>query len=159
MKCKKARRKLNAFLDGELSVREADRVRQHLEACEQCAEELRALERLNGLLQLLPSPRFAVGLVAAIRRRAEGQLEVNRRPAAIAGLLPERVVTAVAAALLMAVGLLAGGLMGSSISAAEVAQLRAQAQMAEADLGLGSLGAAPPTSVAAAYLELTGEGN
>jgi anti-sigma factor RsiW len=43
MKCEEVKTRLTAYLDGELSVAEADAVREHLSACEQCAAEYKAL--------------------------------------------------------------------------------------------------------------------
>lgn len=51
MNCKTARANLSAFIDGELSMSRADRVREHLLACPECAhaaDETRRLQQIAG---------------------------------------------------------------------------------------------------------------
>jgi anti-sigma factor RsiW len=48
------RENLSAYLDGELSARDRERVRQHLEQCEACQWDLRTLQQTVGLLRSLP---------------------------------------------------------------------------------------------------------
>ena len=158
MKCRKASQKLNAYLDGELSQRTAAGVREHLEVCAQCAGELAEMERLNRALGADLGVERSLGLAVRIRRRAQ-ERAARRQPVPIGALLRVRLATAVAAVLVMGVGVTIGGLMSSSVSAIEVAREGAWGPMADADLQLSSLSAAPPTSMAAVLLELGGDGN
>lgn len=48
---------LSAYMDGELSPREHERVRQHLERCADCRRELQGLERTVAVLHRLPRAR------------------------------------------------------------------------------------------------------
>ena len=49
---------LNAYLDGELSGSQLQRVDSHLAECEVCQRELKSLEMLSGLLKEVPAPEF-----------------------------------------------------------------------------------------------------
>lgn len=54
MTCKHARKKLSAFLDGELVPEEASRIEQHLASCPGCGSEARALTATYQLLERCP---------------------------------------------------------------------------------------------------------
>jgi anti-sigma factor RsiW len=61
--CEHIEDSLGVWLDGELSLAEAEMIRLHLESCTQCAEKRRQLEKLNASLKsLLDSniPQLAV---------------------------------------------------------------------------------------------------
>ena len=49
---------LNAYLDGELHGNRLQHVEAHLTECRACQSELKALERLSGLLHEIPAPEF-----------------------------------------------------------------------------------------------------
>lgn len=77
MSCRGVRRRLSAFLDGELRAPEAGRVDEHLGACAACAEHVRSLRiALDALADL---PRLGGG--EEIASRVFDRLEMeNRRP-------------------------------------------------------------------------------
>jgi hypothetical protein len=104
------RRQLSEYLEGDLSERDEERVRAHLEECAECGAELRVLRRLVRELRELGSvepPRDLADAVVARLRAGEG-----RRPRLRLGFL-ERLsaswmVPLVAAAGLGAIALLEG---------------------------------------------------
>jgi hypothetical protein len=49
---------LNAYLDGELNSGHLHRIEAHLAECQACQSELKAFERLSGLLHEIPAPEF-----------------------------------------------------------------------------------------------------
>jgi anti-sigma factor RsiW len=51
--CEHIEDSLGVWLDGELSLAEAEMIRLHLESCTQCAEKRRQLEKLNASLKSL----------------------------------------------------------------------------------------------------------
>jgi anti-sigma factor RsiW len=72
MTCKHARKKLSAFLDGELLSEEASRIEQHLAICPACSREARALTATYQLLERCPQPlrtESGAGLPSADDRR------------------------------------------------------------------------------------------
>jgi len=70
------RETLVAYLDGELSTAEADAVRIHLEACEDCREYARLLSRSYDALRYLDVPEAPADMAAGIRARARRRSRV-----------------------------------------------------------------------------------
>jgi len=62
MKCHNIQKRLSAYQDGELDLREQEQVRGHLLSCRACREQFAELERvwqtLEGLEQVHPDPWF-----------------------------------------------------------------------------------------------------
>jgi anti-sigma factor RsiW len=56
MTCKRIRKKLSAFLDGEVSSAEGSWIEQHLAICTECGSEARALTATYQLLERCPQP-------------------------------------------------------------------------------------------------------
>lgn len=157
MDCKELSLKLNAYLDGELSGQMAARVREHLQACPRCAEEMDELRLVKRTLDAVPGAALAPDFATRIRKQAEERQKARTRLIPI-GLRLVRLPAAIAATLLIVAGLLLGGLMGSSVSAIETARQSSGAQAyEELDLQIDSLSAIPSASLTAAYMELTDE--
>jgi anti-sigma factor (TIGR02949 family) len=76
--CEDVFRRLDDYLDRELSAEEMEQVADHLEACAQCAQEqrfeARVLETIRGKLRHLQAPDLLIKRVAKIleqeRKRA-----------------------------------------------------------------------------------------
>ena len=75
MTCGGVRRRLSAYLDGDLRPAEAGRVGVHLEACAECAARWRALRSALGALSALPRLEGSDGMAARVLDR----LELERR--------------------------------------------------------------------------------
>ena len=151
MNCKRITKELNAYVDGELSPRQASQVERHLEQCPQCARRRDELLRLNQALEVLPDLGSPAGFRARLRALAREHAGAGRKVATILPLPRVRLATAAAAALVLAAGLLLGGFMSGSISAAKASHRR----MARAyEVEFGSLDTMPLTSLAAAYLQV-----
>jgi hypothetical protein len=85
------RRRLSAYLEGELGLREEARLESHLFECAPCAAELRALRRAVELLRALPAPEPSRDLGAAViarLRAGEGQPSRIRSPWFLRGAAP-----------------------------------------------------------------------
>ncbi len=75
MRCRKAQRKLEAMLGGELSRREHERVDKHLARCAECAAALRRLRRMRTLLAARRTPPVPDGFQARLLSRARERTE------------------------------------------------------------------------------------
>lgn len=112
MHCSEIRKKLNAFVDKELSFHEAERVTDHLGQCPACRREAGVLERLAANLEALPviqAPRgFSRNAVRAFRAdfKLPGMMEWWQS-------LSLAMRSAVCGAALA--GLLCGAILGTSI--------------------------------------------
>jgi anti-sigma factor RsiW len=73
MTCKRIRKKLSAFLDGEVSPEEGGRIEQHLAICPACATEARALTATYQLLERCPQ-----ALLCSLRSRSRLQAPGSR---------------------------------------------------------------------------------
>jgi hypothetical protein len=71
MKCSHARAQFSSYLDRDLSFQEEADLRQHLEDCPGCAEEMTRLERVQGLLRGLPQTDPGPGFYQSVRARID----------------------------------------------------------------------------------------
>ncbi|MDI7274859.1 MAG: zf-HC2 domain-containing protein, partial [Anaerolineae bacterium] len=88
---------LSALLDGQISPRDEERLRRHLEQCEECQWDLRTLERTVALVRALPRVKAPRSFQIAPTVPAPS-LPFWMRPWAYGAL---RAATGVAAALLV----------------------------------------------------------
>jgi len=62
---------LSALLDGELKPDEQDRIREHVDSCDQCGAEYDELLRTRDLVRGLPSLEPPIDFVATVVRRRQ----------------------------------------------------------------------------------------
>jgi anti-sigma factor RsiW len=98
---------LNAFIDGELSIAEAQSAQQHLEGCHTCALRTLAAMQLKAATAGT-SERFAASTDVLARLGAQLRPQAAEKPQAKARVLPFRAAafSAIAAALVLAVSVL-----------------------------------------------------
>jgi len=74
MKCSRIKKKLSAYLDGEMSERERQIISQHLQQCEECNKELAALSAVRDAINTIDGmevpPYFVTRLRQHIREQA-----------------------------------------------------------------------------------------
>ncbi len=156
MNCRKATKKLSAYLDGELASSDASRVRAHVDACPRCASALEELRKLDATLDAVPALTPRPGYADRIVARAEQKL-YDRAPSPVGGWARVRPALArLAAAVVFVMGLWLGGTMAGSLTYST--QTIAETEEATLiDLQVDSLSAVPSGSVAETYLALLGE--
>jgi anti-sigma factor (TIGR02949 family) len=69
MKCRQVRKRLQAFIDGDLPARQTDRLGYHLASCSNCTGEFDRLNHINAALAsepLVESPRNLAGRIALL---------------------------------------------------------------------------------------------
>lgn len=115
---------LAAYALGALEEEEAERLRLHIETCEECRRQLRWLEEAVELLprtveQLEPPPRLRESLMETVR--AESRQAAREPPGAVPerwwsrfGIVLRRPATAIAVAAMLIVGVVAGYLISES---------------------------------------------
>jgi anti-sigma factor RsiW len=151
MGCRKKQARLSAYLDGELSPKAAAAVREHLEACPQCASVLDRLAALDGALETVDGLTPPLGFVGRIVAVAEAQREraAATRVPVFGRLRPA--FSRVAALVTLVAGLWLGATLGGSVSGTNVLVAETEDESV-LDLQVDSLSAAPPGSLAEAYL-------
>jgi len=152
MKCKKIRRKLVAYLDGELDEKQKLLVKRHLLECTECEKEADLLSKtsyfLKNLQRLMPSEDFEANLWKKIYfvEKKEVRPYLLRRVAYI--ILP----AAVAAALI--IGVFRGNLV-ERITSSQNVNLEEEFLTS---VGLDSFQDFPPGSLPQVYFSLTSTG-
>ena len=153
MRCKTVRKKLNAYLDGELPAGVAVRVEEHVRGCPLCAEELAGLRRLGGVMDAAPRAEtpeaFALSVLRAAARRARAR---ESKIIPIRWLSPPLLARA-AAVLALVFGVAVGGLMSGSVMGTRNSQMLASSERSAPDLSMDLLSAVPPDSMTETYLE------
>jgi len=155
MECKRAKRKLSAYLDSELSDREMLEIEEHLKDCVSCMQEKKSILASLNLIDksipaIEPSPYFWTKLKHQILQREEKKSLKTR----ILGCLTYKPAT-VAAVAAVVVGLLLGNFLGKTLYLGE--EKTKETAYAEA-LNLGALDDFPSGSIGEAYLELITQG-
>ncbi|UCB53086.1 MAG: zf-HC2 domain-containing protein [Candidatus Zixiibacteriota bacterium] len=84
MNCRKVRRYLFGYFKQELSAKEMEEIKAHLDACSGCAGEAKEVSRINLLLKsdletLAPSPDFNQKLMARIQNLAPEKVVSEER--------------------------------------------------------------------------------
>lgn len=84
MKCRRARRKISAYLDHELEAASSRQLELHLNQCAECREALNDFQELDDMVRVLPriepGPDFASQLVMMVSEKAvteEGEHQVK----------------------------------------------------------------------------------
>jgi len=158
MKCDKVLDHLGAYADGELSRLQSRRIGRHLEGCSSCQVHLAGLREVNrilGAIQMPPVPEgLALRVVAEAARRAPGVERLSLIDHVSEGLIQALQAMSypvrLAACGTVIAATLGGVLMAERISPAD--HVHAVVVAARELDGLEWFGAAPPVSVAAAYL-------
>ncbi len=151
MNCKGTRKRLSAYLDGEVSGGEEAGIREHLAACPRCTGELAALRRVDGVLDELEGMVASAGFARGVREAAErARREAPPIARSTTWLSP---VGLRAAALLTLVGGLWTGYMAGDAATRPPTQGAPQ-EFSDLDLSLDLLCAAPTGSLADAYRTL-----
>jgi len=163
LSCVKNRKRLGAYLDGELSGGEKASVERHLQRCESCRSVLSDLKKLEPLLFTVEVPSVPDNLISRIRAVARGR-QKQRIGASTSGwwwrawaAQPWATKNATVAALIL--GLAMGTYMGlTSYRDGDPAQQRPTASKNEPLYALDALSAAPEGSIEAATLALLENG-
>ncbi|MGB8656567.1 MAG: zf-HC2 domain-containing protein [Candidatus Zixiibacteriota bacterium] len=122
MRCRKARKRLSAFVDGELGEREKEGISRHIETCPSCGEKAKALSSLSVLLReekesIEASPYFWNRLEQAIIRA-----ETNKKAFDSIWEWLNRTLIPAGGTVVIAIGLFMGTHLGGAIYA-NIAQI------------------------------------
>jgi len=154
MKCKRIRRKLVAYLDGELREKQELSIKEHLTKCRQCKKEADLLSKsfclLKGQEHLKPSEDFLANLWERIYSLEERQL----LPQAIFGRLVHAALPAAVAAVLI-IGILVGSSV-EKIIPSQTVKLKEERYLTS--IGLDSFQDLPTGSLPEIYFNLASAG-
>ena len=149
MKCQQVQRRLSAFLDGELSKKQASRISEHVSGCPHCQQETESMtaawKQLGAMRKVDPSPHFWIKLNARIAQVEERRFSLEK----IRGFLDRLLVPATVIAASV-VGLWIGGAL-YDVQRADESEVWEQVT---ASLYLDALDDFPAQSIGSAYMEL-----
>jgi predicted anti-sigma-YlaC factor YlaD len=155
MKCRNVQKKLSAYQDRELKLREREEVSSHLLSCRSCREQYEKLEgvwqTLGQLREIHPDPWFYPQLIEKIKKPREGRSIPRLRWAW--RLLPAPVI----ASILLVIGLLAGTYLGKIIARCDFFPFRPDRTTYSQEALFDSLKVfdpAPPGTLAHGYLQM-----
>ena len=149
MKCEQVQRRISAFLDGELSKKQASRIAGHLSGCPRCRQEAESMtsawEQLEKMPEVDPSPHFWIKLNARIAQVEERRFSLEK----VRGFLDRLLVPATVVAASV-VGLWIGGAL-YDVQRADEPEVWEQVT---ASLYLDVLDDFPAHSIGSDYMEL-----
>ena len=73
MKCSEVRRKLSAFLDGEVSEEEKQLILEHVKSCDLCRKELEALSQVSEVLEVMDEIQVSPFFITRLKQRIADQ--------------------------------------------------------------------------------------
>ena len=152
MRCRRVRRRLSAFLDGELSEKQASQMAEHIAACPDCQQEVASLssvwEQLGERREVDPSPYFWTRLRARIAQAEERRFSLDH----VLGMLSRLLVPATTVAASV-VGLWIGGALYDIYGEDRLDPWEQAATV----LHLDALDDFPAESIGLAYMELVSD--
>lgn len=113
--CVKYRKRLGAYMDGELSKRKRTAMDRHLSICDLCRTELEGQKKMGPILDTLAVPQAPTVLAAWIlaeahrRKKKSGIIPIRWKGLYFGPWLPRAVTTVT-----LVFGLITGGYMGST---------------------------------------------
>jgi len=150
MKCKRLRRKLVAYLDGELEEKQKLSIKEHLTKCRECKKEADLLNKSFYLLKDQQRLKSSQGFEASLWERIYSLEKRQLLPQAIFGRLVHAALPAAVAAVLII-----GVLVGSSVEKiipSETVKLKEERYLTS--IGLDSFQDLPTGSLPEIYLNL-----
>jgi len=154
MKCKRIRRKLVAYLDGELREKQKLLIKEHLTECPECKKEADLLNKSFYLLKDQQRLKPSQGFEASLWERIHSSGERKLLPQAIFRRLVHAALPAAVAAVLII-----GVLVGSSVEKiipSETVKLEEERYLTS--IGLDSFQDLPSGSLPEIYLNLASAG-
>ena len=137
MKCSQVKKKLTAYLDGEVSENEQEIISEHMKSCAACRQELEALRTVSRSLDEVADVEVTPYFRAHLKTRLRDEKANGGKPFSFLEWI-RRATIPVAAAALLLFSIVAGGQLGRIIYQQTAGT--AQAQAAEIDYIAGISG-------------------
>jgi anti-sigma factor RsiW len=111
MKCSKVKKKLTAYLDGEVAEKEQQIISEHVKSCASCQHDLKALEHVSRTLDEVGDVEVTPYFRAHLRTRLRDEKANNKQPSPFLEWI-RKITIPVAAAALFIFSIVAGGQLG-----------------------------------------------
>jgi len=149
MKCREVKRKLSAYMDGELDLHEKKMVETHLQSCAKCQHELKILKETWEEITNLPLPDPVPYFYTRLKVRMEEREKKKRLNWVEQVLIPASAVAVIAL----------GVFIGSTVSRngnLQIANSSVEEELVSS-LYLNSFDDFPNSSLGEVYIELTSQ--
>ena len=147
MKCNDVQQRIKAYLDEELTGRDAEAISSHIKSCSSCSKEAALLSRTWEMLLELPGPEIVPDLVPATLFRIQKEAAASFLQRFSRWLLP--IPAPAFAAIALVLGLFIGARLGTLIST-----VNAEPGATEDPLYLEIFQELPPDSIGDAYIQV-----
>ena len=154
MKCKKIRKKLVAYLDGELGEKQKLLIKRHLLECAECRKEVDLLSRTSCLLKNQPRIKSSLDFDVNLWRKINSLEKREITPHPLKRVAYIILPAAVAAALI--IGVFMGNLVEKLTPSQNVNTPNLEEEYLSS-IGLDSFEDFPPGSLPQAYFSLTNQ--
>jgi len=147
MKCNDVQQRIKAYLDNELTGRDAEAISSHIKSCSSCSQAAALLSRTWDILLELPGPETVPDLVPATLSRIPEEAAASFLQSLSRLFLP--VPAPAFAAIAIVLGLFIGARLGTSISTRY-----SEPGATEDPLYLEIFQELPPESIGDAYIQV-----
>ncbi len=138
MKCSQVKKKLTAYLDGEVSEKEQEIISEHVKSCTACRQELDALRTVSRTLDEIVDVEVTPYFRAHLKTRLRDEKAGGGKPFSFLEWI-RRATIPVAAAALFLFSIVAGGQLGRLIYQQTAQTTRAQAAEIDYIAGISGL--------------------
>ena len=159
MKCSEIKRKLSAFLDGEVSGEEKKFISEHLKSCEFCQKEFESLSQLSEVLEVMDEVKVSPFFITRLKQKIADQTSRSHVRLPIIEWIRKAAVPIVATALIF-LSFLIGSNFGKAMYQEQVESIAESETEVANVLGVTTLDEFPEGSLGWAYNNLIiGGGN
>jgi len=153
MKCAKIRKRLSAFMDGEVSEEEKRQISIHLEFCDRCQQELVELTQVADTLSLIEKAQVSPYFMARLKQRIAEE-KPRRHVYWSLGEIIKPAVIPVTATVLVIFSFVLGHSLGKAICQTKITNAsKAQAELTNL-MGISSFDRLTEGSLTRTYLDL-----
>jgi len=114
MKCSQIKKRLSAFLDGEVSEQERQFITEHLKSCDSCRKELEELSQVSDILDIIQEVEVSPYFITRLKQRITDQEQKSLIRLPLTEWIRRALVPAVTT-ILVACSLFIGGQLGKAI--------------------------------------------
>jgi predicted anti-sigma-YlaC factor YlaD len=150
MKCSEIRKKLSAFLDGEVSEEEKYLISEHLKLCDLCRKEFEALTQVSEILEVIDEVQVSPFFIIRLKQRIIEQKSRSRARFPFVEWIRKVAVPVTATALIM-LSFLIGSHLGKAMYQEQAETTYGLEDEVVYTLGVSSVGEFPEGSLGWAY--------
>ncbi|KPJ74000.1 hypothetical protein AMJ52_02345 [candidate division TA06 bacterium DG_78] len=150
MKCSEIKRKLSAFLDGEVSEEEKQIILEHLNTCDRCRKEFEALSQVSEVLEVIDEIQVSPFFVTHLKQRITGQKAKSRVHIPFVEWI-RRAAVPITAVVLIIISFLVGSNLGKVLHREHAENMAESETDITSVLGVSSLAEFPEGSLGWAY--------